>query len=230
MAHRRKVGLRMCPDRFTEVRCFMLQKHLKGTVDPELSFVSHIVCFGFFVFGSVIGTICAASSIGSTSVVVNSSLERFYGYISVNDISLSFLLCGISIVFILLIFISSFFLFGSVSVSVILFIKAFSFSFCFSSIILACGKDVLFLFLVYSLCDLFVFIPVCICMSVRSFQTSCRLFGKVFQGRLYKPYDRSFLMKNSILFVFAGAAIIAQIYLLPLLAERYSPVLMRKFF
>ena len=208
----------------------MHQKHQKGIIDSELSLVSLIVCFGFFVFGSIAGTICASSSIEHSSVVVNSFLDKIHGYISVNDISLSFLICGISIFFILLIFISSFFLFGSVSVSFILFIKSFSFSFCISSIILFGGKDLLFLFSIYSLCDLFVFIPVCICMSVRSFETSCRLFGKVFQGRFYKPYDRSFWKQNSILFVFTGSAFIAQLYLIPLLAERSSAVLMRKFF
>lgn len=220
----------MCPDRFTEVGYFMHRKHAGSLIDADLSLVSRIVCFSSFASGCVVGALCGSTSFGSASVVVKTVVDKFPGYISVNDISSALFFSGVSLLAVVFAFVSSFFLFGFLSVPVILFCKAFSFSYVCASLISCGGTDLFKLFIICSLCDVLVFIPVCVCISIRSFECSIRLFGKVFRGRAGKAYDLASIKTFSVLLALTAAALAAQLYLIPLLAGPLSAGPLRNIF
>lgn len=198
----------------------MHRKRVNRSIDADLSLISRIVCFSSFALGCAVGSLCGSTSFGNASVVVKVFLDRFPGYISENSISSAFLFSGVSLLSIFIVFISSFFLFGAVSVPLMLFIKAFTFSYVCASMISCGGTDLFRFFLVCSLCDVLGFIPVCVCVSIRSFECSCRLFGKVFRGRVGKAYDLAAARAFSVLLALTGAAFAAQLYLIPMLAGR----------
>ena len=198
----------------------MHRKQINVFDRADLSIVSRVVCFCSFAFGCILGTICASTSSGGALVVVKTSLSKIPGYISVNDTASSFFFCGISLISIILVLLSSFFIFGSVSVPFILFFKAYSFSYCCACMIFCGQSDLFYAFILCSACDVLFFIPVCICIAVKSFECSCRLFEKVFRGRAVKVYDFSFVKSISALIALTGAALTAQFFLIPLLVDR----------
>jgi hypothetical protein len=184
--------------------------------------VSRAVCFAAFALGSVFGTICGSSSKGSAAVVVNSALDRFLGYITERDIASALFFSGISLASCVLVFLSSLFVFGSICVPAVLFFKAFSFSYSCAAVLGCAGSGVFKLFLFYCACDVLIFIPACIYLAVRSFEYSCRLFGKTFTGRIGKAYDAAYVRVFSAFIPTLGAAFLIQYYLIPLLAGALS--------
>ena len=196
----------------------MHQKRGLTAKGPSLFSVSRAVCFAAFALGAVFGTLCGSSSNGSAAVVVNSALDRFLGYITERDIASTLMFAGISLASFVLIFLSSLFLLGFVSAPAVLFFKAFSFSYLSSAAFSSWGSGVFKLFLVYSACDVLIMIPALICLSVRSFEYSCRLFGKIFTGRFGKAYDAAYVKIFSAIIPVLGAAFLIQHYLIPLLA------------
>ena len=208
----------------------MHRKYVSRLTEADISFISRVVCFSSFAAGCFAGALCGSTPSGTASVVVKSFLDNFPGYISVNDMSSRLFLSGISLASVFLAFISSFFLFGAVSVPINLFFKAFSVSYICASLISCGGTGVFKLFLVCSLCDILCFIPFCICISIRSFECSCRLFGKVFCSRAGKAYGLSCVKIFSVLLALTGAAFIAQLYLIPLLAGRLLAEPLRNIF